>query len=90
VDEQRPEPDESFDDDEYVTGWWQRQDHLSAGRLKAARALDWAFEGIHDHMLNADPESNTRVGERHTRSTTRVLPIKPVLPGRCHRGFPPA
>jgi hypothetical protein len=60
VDEQQPSPDDPFDDDVYAPAWWQWfRHHLrpeSEGQ-EAARALEWARDGVDDVVLLDDPES---------------------------------
>jgi hypothetical protein len=57
LDEQQPGADEPFDDEVYVRTWWQRSEHLHGDRrdADAARALDWADNGVMHQMRHDDP-----------------------------------
>ena len=59
MDEQQPADSDSFDDDVYVRAWWQRSGYLHGTERddEAARALDWAEDGIRRSIREADPES---------------------------------
>ena len=52
------------DDEELVKLWWRRSDHLMAGEMKNARALDWVHGAVNDRMTFDDTDGTVWLLDR--------------------------
>lgn len=91
MDEQQPEPGD-FDDEVYVRAWWQWFRHhlgTTPEAQQAAKALEWARDGVFDMVLLGDPESAVTLVHRLLHAPDADLAVvaeTPLADLLVHRG----